>query len=242
MIALPDLSVEAIGVIVNTALTIALIAIYIRMYGAQSTQATIAKRQVSLTKSLERPILRVTGYRPADPDYSRYSSSALELRISNIGRTPAQELKIKLTSGFPEESPLSSGQTTVSLRRKNEDDDWMHEWGESMETGESDVVLVGEPLMVGWGKESTEEQHTKALEFLNFEAEDFEDQSQLRLRAELTYTGVGTEFSEEVFDYIGRVETYGGMDAILSHGKRYNGSQGFEITSDPVNCDIHDTQ
>lgn len=196
----------------------------------QRRQADISERQQELSVIEQRPVLQVEGYRPADAEYSRYSSSALEVKVSNIGRTPAMDLKVEFVTGFADTLPLSSGQNLISVRRKEEDDNWYHEWGENLENGKNDVIYVGEPLMIVWHNIDTDNTKQRALEFVKNRDEEFENVDEIRLKATLVYDGVDQSYAEPVFDYLVPLESYGGMRSALEHGRPYNESMGMSIS------------
>lgn len=247
-----SLSLPVLDILLNAILTIALIFIYLRMSSAQKTQASETVRQTNLqeevskiqqqqvemmnsqqklSKRTERPILQVEGYRPAEPDNSRYSTTALELKVSNLGRTPGMNLEIEFTTGFPHDAPLSSGRNTISIRRKSADEEWFSEWGENIEATEQGIIYIGEPLMMVWHNEEEERTKQRALEFMKSEDDEFEDVENVRIKAVLVYKGLDDEYREPIFDYLASLESYGGMRAALEHGRRYNDSMKYEISS-----------
>lgn len=231
------ISIEVWSLLASTGVSLALLAAYVLTYSVQKKQAKISKTQMDMMESLERPKVEITGYRPAGPDSSRYSTSALEVKTRNIGNSPALNLTVELVTGFPEGSPLSSGRSTLSLRDKLEDDDWFHEWGESLDASGDETVFIGEPLMVTWKNIESDEVGQTALEFLDIQTEDFENIDDMRLRAWLTYEGIGENYQELVFDYIIPITAYGGMRAALEQGRPYNDPMGYEITSPVAELD-----
>ncbi|WP_162994013.1 hypothetical protein [Halalkalicoccus subterraneus] len=247
------LFLSAFDILLNVVLIGALIFIYLRMASAQKTQASETVRQTNLqeevskiqqqqaelmhsqqelSKRTERPLLQVEGYRPAEPDNSRYSTSALELKVSNLGRTPGMDLKVEFITGFPRDVPLSSGRNTISIRRKSADEQWFSEWGENIEATEQGVIYIGEPLMMVWHNEEKAQTKQRALEFMKSRDDDFENIEYIRIKASLVYKGLDDEYREPIFDYLASLESYGGMRAALEHGRRYNDSMEYKISSE----------
>jgi len=257
-ISILTVGVEITSILVNAVLTTALVVLYRSTSKGQQKQVTETSRQADLQREVvetqsrqtdliekqqeltileQRPILQVEGYRPADPELSRYSTSALELKASNIGQTPAMDLQIEFTTGFPDDLPLSSGRSLVSVRRKEEDENWHHEWGENLEASEQDIVYVAEPLMLVWRNVRLEKTKKRALEFMKKEDKEFENVDEIRLRANLVYEGMGQKYTEPVFDYIVSLESYGGMIAALEHGRPYNDPMNMKISDEIVEFD-----
>lgn len=246
MILIWTTSAGIANILLNAILTIALIIIYDRISKEQRRQADLQaevadtqrkqtelmKQQQEFTELEQRPVLQVEGYRPAEPASSRYSTSALEIKVSNIGRTPAMDLKIELITGFLEEHSLSSGRNLISVRRKDEDTDWYHEWGENHEADERNTVYIAEPLMIVWHNDDENSTKQRALEFMKFEDEEFSEIDKIRIQANLIYEGITESHSEPIFDYVFQLESYGGMDAVLERGRPYNKPMGLEISKE----------
>ena len=200
--------------------------------GVQQDQTEIARKQRELAVHEQRPVLQVEGYRPADPEYSRYSTSALEVKVSNIGRTPALDLELEFVTGFLDTQPLLSGRNLISVRRKEEDDNWYHEWEENLEANSNSTVYIGEPLMIVWRNSNIEDTKQRALEFMKNEDEEFEEVDTIRLKANLVYKGIGKSFREPIFDYQIKLSSYGGMRSALENGRRYNQSMSMNISNE----------
>lgn len=196
----------------------------------QQEQAEIARNQRELSVNEQRPVLQVEGYRPADPEYSRYSTTALEVKISNIGRTPAMDLKVEFVTGFLDTQPLLSGRNLISIRRKEEEDNWYHEWGENLEANSSSTMYIGEPLMIVWHNTDLEKTKQRALEFMKNEDEEFEEIDEIRLKANLVYEGIEQSYTESLFDYRVPLRSYGGMRSALENGRPYNKSMNMDIS------------
>lgn len=250
---MPPSDIELLSIIVNGTLTAVLVAVYIIISRNQQKQANETMRQADLQDEVakiqrrqtelmeqqqelsileQRPILQVDGYRPAEPESSRYSTSAIEVIVSNIGRTPALNLKIEFITGFPQERVLSSGRSLISVRQKDEDDEWRHEWGENLEANQQNVVYVGEPLMIVWHNSDLDKTKQRAIEFMKNEDDEFRDDDRIRLKANLVYEGMGRTYSEPIFDYAVSLESYGGMRTVLEHGRPYNNPMDMPISDE----------
>jgi hypothetical protein len=104
--AMSPSDIELLSILVNGVLTAVLIVVCIAISNSQQEQTSETARQADLRTEVvgvqrkqtnlmeqqqelsvleQRPILQIDGYRPAESDYSRYSTSAIELKVSNIG-------------------------------------------------------------------------------------------------------------------------------------------------------------
>ena len=104
--AMSPSDIELLSILVNGVLTAVLIVVCIAISNSQQEQTSETARQADLQTEVvevqrkqtnliekqqelsvleQRPILQIDGYRPAESDYSRYSTSAIELKVSNIG-------------------------------------------------------------------------------------------------------------------------------------------------------------
>ena len=128
--------------------------------------------------------------------------------------------------------PLSSDRSLISVRRKSEDDAWYHEWGENLEAGRENVTYIGEPLMIVWHNENTNETKKQALEFMKRDSEEFQDNDTIRLKANVLYHGLGETYSEPLFNYEVSLESYGGMRTVLEHGRQYNQSMDMSLSDE----------
>jgi len=222
---------QSTSIFATVLLTFALVAVYRDISKTQAIQADLQQQQTDFSRALERPRVLVEGYRPSEEE-GDHSVRPFELLLSNIGRSPASDIRLEVISGFPKDVPLNSGRTTVPLQRHDEPSDWVRDWGTYLEGDERGVRYSVEPLMVSWRSEGdgdgvieTEDGEkitpAKGFGLVHGEIGDLLDDDKIRIRGTLLYDGPdSTEYSERVFDRIVSLSPYGDLGTALERGDR----------------------
>lgn len=218
-------------VIVEIVLSGLLVLLYKRQNDIQRNQTTILQSQ----NKLNRPILRTEGHQVRPHETGR---EELQVRLSNVGRTTAMDLRFGLYTGFLEEDQFESALTTVKLTRLESESAWNHSKGEHLDPSDPEVTYTAHPLLLAYDKPSNSGESVTTgsikgrLEYLS---ENMESDN-VRLRGVILYRdSTGEPFEEALFDrwYHPSIESTKNLNELLTGESLHTELEPFIIPSDP---------
>lgn len=193
-------------------------------------QANLQSKQIAIMEQENRPYIQVEGYRPGDGP-GEHSVELLEVLLSNIGPSPATDIQLELVTGFRKNTPLASGQSSISLQKADLDADWRRDWGTYLKGNTRNQRFTAEPLMIGWFEQGSDESRRVGLGIADEHLSEYDANDTIRLKAAILYDGLaGEQFREPLFDYVIPIEMYAGIRSALERGTIYQSTQAkYEI-------------
>lgn len=200
-----DLLTDPVGFF-SVILTGGLVALYGLQYRTQ-------KAQRELMGIEQEPTVLVDGFRGGTED--RGGVESFEIRLSNLGRNPATDLKLKVAAGFHGDTPFLGGIETKPLEeaafiqgmetqsRDEDDREWQKDYGDYLEPQERGAEFVAYDLPVRWSNTVDEAAGVLALSQLRQELAPYEKPDTLRLKIWVQFRDHEDEKQqEEVLDSV----------------------------------------
>ena len=188
-----------------------LVILYFRQSTLMSKQTEIHESQQKLMDIEQRPIVQVDGFREGTEQ--RGGVESLELKISNLGGSPITDLRLKIATGFHEDTPFNGGCTTTDLHRANfraeletelsGNPRWKKSRRDYIESHERGAEFVTYDIPIRWSHETEERGGTLSLFHLRTELSNYKKPKTLELKIFIQYKNHKLETQEEkIFDYI----------------------------------------